>query len=192
MASPCRSHYFIPHFAKNSIPSYNILTTWNLSTRLQGLRECSNHDRRHRAAAPHPEGTVQTRTSGRPRPSGTCSLERGASGLKSARRSKECLLVPTMCTRAPHNWPSDRVNTGAKPAFPATCRSNSVIPSSVRTTWRGRPALLARTLTVPASGPKSPTRKPTISPYRHPVKSAHCTSVRKTGSQPLTSRCASA
>src|ERR1700730_10584569 len=32
--------------------------------RLQGLRECSNHDRRHRAAAPHPEGTVQTRSSG--------------------------------------------------------------------------------------------------------------------------------
>jgi hypothetical protein len=38
--------------------------------------------------------------SGRPRPSCTCSLERGASGLKSAWRSKECLLVPTICTRA--------------------------------------------------------------------------------------------
>ena len=39
---------------------------------------------RHRATTPHPQGTVQTGTSERSRPSCTCSLERGALGLKSA------------------------------------------------------------------------------------------------------------
>ena len=52
--------------------------------RLQRIWECRDHDRRHRATAPHPQGTVQTGTSERSRPSCTCSLERGALGLKSA------------------------------------------------------------------------------------------------------------
>jgi transposase-like protein len=68
--------------------------------RLQRIWECRDHDRRHRATAPHPQGTVQTGTSGRSRPSCTCSLERGALGLKSAQRSKECFLVLGICTRA--------------------------------------------------------------------------------------------
>jgi hypothetical protein len=51
----------------------------------RGIEECGDHDRRYRAAAPHPKGTVRTGTSGRSRPSGTCSLERGTSGLNSAR-----------------------------------------------------------------------------------------------------------
>src|SRR5438128_6709980 len=68
--------------------------------RLQGVQEGGDHDRRHRAAAPHPEGTVRTGTSGRSRPRGACSLERRACGLKSARRSRERLLVPAICTRA--------------------------------------------------------------------------------------------
>jgi hypothetical protein len=37
---------------------------------------------------------------GRSRPSCACRLERGAWGLKSARRSRERLLVPAICTRA--------------------------------------------------------------------------------------------
>src|SRR5260370_1636760 len=32
MASPCHPCYSIPHIANNIIPSYNILTIWNLST----------------------------------------------------------------------------------------------------------------------------------------------------------------
>src|ERR1700730_9728054 len=68
--------------------------------RLQRIWECRDHDRRQRATAPHPQGTVQTGTSGRSRPSCTCSLERGALGLKSAQRSKECFLVRGICTRA--------------------------------------------------------------------------------------------
>jgi len=87
---------------------------------------------------------------------------------------------------------SSRVKTSAVPGFPAMCCSKSAMPSSVSTTWRGRPALLARTLTVPASRSKSPARKATISPYRQPVRSAHCTSGRKPGSQALTRCCACA
>jgi transposase-like protein len=64
------------------------------------FRKCGDHDRRHRAATPHPQGTVRTATSRRSRPSCTCSLERGASGLNIAQRSKDCLLVPAICTRA--------------------------------------------------------------------------------------------
>ena len=71
--------------------------------RLQRIWECRDHDRRHRATAPHPQGTVQTGTSGRSRPSCTCSLERGALGLKSAQRSKECFLALGICTRAVHS-----------------------------------------------------------------------------------------
>ena len=54
-----------------------------------GVQECGDHDRRHRAGAPHPQGTVRTGPSGRSRRSCACSLERGAWGLKSARRSTE-------------------------------------------------------------------------------------------------------
>jgi transposase-like protein len=32
---------------------------------LQGIQECGDHDRRHRATAPHPQGTIRTGTSGR-------------------------------------------------------------------------------------------------------------------------------
>jgi hypothetical protein len=51
--------------------------------RLQGLRECGNHDRRHEAAAPHPEGAVQTRTSGRPSRAAP-AVWNAVLGLKSA------------------------------------------------------------------------------------------------------------
>ena len=37
-------------------------------TRRQGVRKCGDRDRRHRAAAPHPQGTVRTAKSRRPRP----------------------------------------------------------------------------------------------------------------------------
>ena len=69
------------------------------AARFQGIQECGDHDRRHRATAPHPEGTVRTGTSGRSRPSGACSLERGAWRLKSARRRRERLPVTAICTR---------------------------------------------------------------------------------------------
>src|SRR6516225_3129450 len=69
--------------------------------RLQAARKCGDHDRRHRAAAPHSEGTVQTATSRRSRSNCTCSLERGASGLNSARQSKNVcscwLFAPEPC-----------------------------------------------------------------------------------------------
>jgi len=51
--------------------------------------------------------TVQTATSRRSRSSCTCSLERSASSLKLHVRSKDCLLVLVICTRAdacPLQW----------------------------------------------------------------------------------------
>jgi hypothetical protein len=45
----------------------------------------------------HPSSVAVSREHRRAK---TDRLERGASGLKSAWRSKECLLVPTICTRA--------------------------------------------------------------------------------------------
>jgi hypothetical protein len=64
------------------------------------VQECGDHDRRHRAHASHPQGAVRTGASRRSRPSCACSLERGAWGLKSARRRRERLLVTAICTRA--------------------------------------------------------------------------------------------
>src|SRR6266478_365023 len=92
--------------------------------RLQGIQKCGDHDRRHRAATPHPQGTVRTATSRRSRPSCTCSLERGASGLNIAQRSKDCLLVPAICTRAVYRTPYRP--SGCAPKTPSTvCRATS-------------------------------------------------------------------
>jgi hypothetical protein len=46
------------------------------------------------------EGQCGLKSTGRSRPSCTYDLERGASGVKSVRRSNECLLFRAICTRA--------------------------------------------------------------------------------------------
>src|SRR6516165_12405046 len=96
------------------------------------------------------------------------------------------------CCDRPQGWPSARNSIVAWPGRPAqTCLKNAA-PSSVNTTCRDLPLLLSRIASVPASGLKSCTCNATSSPSRAPVSSAACTSSRKSGSQPLSSRCASA
>jgi transposase-like protein len=53
------------------------------NARLQAVQERGDHDRRHRADAPHPQGPVRCRLSWQARPSCARSLERSACSLKN-------------------------------------------------------------------------------------------------------------
>src|SRR2546430_8089771 len=73
------------------------------------------------------------------------------------------------------------------PSFPAVSLAKSLCPSSVKTTWRGLPALLSRTIRTPASALKSAAHNEANSEYRQPVSIAPRTRLRNAGSQALTS-----
>ena len=67
---------------------------------LQGLRDRGDYDRRHRIDASHPQGTIRTGTSGRPRSTCACSVECRPPSLKSRQYNTGRFPAPAICTRA--------------------------------------------------------------------------------------------
>ena len=67
---------------------------------LQGLRDRGDYDRRYRIDASHPQGTIRTGTSGRPRSPCACSVECRAPSLKSRQYNTGRFPAPAICTRA--------------------------------------------------------------------------------------------
>ena len=66
------------------------------------LRDRGDYDRRHRIDASHPQGTIRTGTSGRPRSTCACSVECRAPSLKSRQYNTGRFPAPAICTRAIH------------------------------------------------------------------------------------------
>src|SRR5262245_60595546 len=104
----------------------------------------------------------------------------------------QAALSGRCCSDLLHGLPLPRRKRRALPRLPAPSEAKKLQPSSVSTTCRALPLLLARTRTVPASGLKSSAVIAASSPYRQPVSSAPETRRRKSAWQALVNRRASA